>query len=158
MQNAPTEPCRLQVTPSCPLVAPLFLFPGVHLSFTAVVCYILHLLTLLPHRRTRSIPSLRHTNLDLPPSTPRHPYHATNKLTTTITDVPQWIADYCAAPPCWAPDSALAPYFLPYVSSNFVKYAPSHTLCMKIFYRCYHKLCPLIHNLFKIRSYTFSPW
>jgi len=37
MQNAPTEPCRLQVTPSCPLVAPLFLFPGVHLSFTAVL-------------------------------------------------------------------------------------------------------------------------
>ena len=35
MQNAPTEPCRLQVTPSWPLVAPLFLFPGVHLSFTA---------------------------------------------------------------------------------------------------------------------------
>ena len=34
---APTEPNRLQVTPSCPLVAPLFLFPGVHLSFTAVI-------------------------------------------------------------------------------------------------------------------------
>ena len=36
MQNVPTEPNRLQVTPSWPLVAPLFLFPGVRLSFTAL--------------------------------------------------------------------------------------------------------------------------
>ena len=37
IQMAPTEPNRLQVTPSCPLVAPLSSFPGVHLSFTAML-------------------------------------------------------------------------------------------------------------------------
>jgi hypothetical protein len=40
IQNAPTEPSRLQVTPSWPLVAPLFLFPGDHLSFTGLLGYV----------------------------------------------------------------------------------------------------------------------
>jgi len=48
----------------------------------------LHLLPILPHQRTRLLSSLRHTNQHLPPSTPiRHPHHASNKLTSKITDI-----------------------------------------------------------------------
>ena len=36
LQNVPTEPSRLQVILSWPLVAPQSLFPRVHLSFTGV--------------------------------------------------------------------------------------------------------------------------
>jgi hypothetical protein len=37
VQNTPTEPHQLQVTPLWPLVAPQSLFPGFHLSFTRVL-------------------------------------------------------------------------------------------------------------------------
>ena len=37
VQNAPTEPSRLQVTPSWPLVALRFLFSGVRLSFARMM-------------------------------------------------------------------------------------------------------------------------
>jgi len=41
-KNAPTEPSRLQVTPSRGLVAPRSLFPGVHLGFTGGALRLCH--------------------------------------------------------------------------------------------------------------------
>ena len=48
-------------------------------------------------------------------------------------------------------------YFILYLCHQiFLTYVASYSVFTNIFYRCYHKICPLIHNQLKICSYKFS--
>jgi hypothetical protein len=47
-------------------------------------------------------------------------------------------------------------YFLTYLRyQNFLMYALSYTIFIKISHCCYHEICPAIYNQIKIRSYYF---